>query len=82
VEAIDLYDKIHSGHCAKVKWGIGGIKRNLKRFMKRFNSTKHIFPQLFNAGCIMTNVLHRRHMDMNFEVKGMQHQMEQDIGCD
>jgi hypothetical protein len=50
--------------------------------MKRFDITKPRFPHLFHAGCIMNNFLHRRRMDMTFEVVGMQHQIEKDIGLD
>jgi hypothetical protein len=80
MEAVDLYNKMHAGHRVQVEWGIGGLKRKWKRFMKRFDSTKPRFPHLFQAGCIMTNFLHRRRIDMNLEVVGTQHQMEQDIG--
>jgi DDE superfamily endonuclease len=78
--AIDLYNRMHAGYRVRVEWGIGGLKRKWKRFMKRFDSTKPKFPHLFQAGCIMTNVLHRRRMEMNFEVMGNQSQAEQDIG--
>jgi hypothetical protein len=81
VEATDLYNKMHAGHRVKVEWAMGGLKRKWRRFMKRFDSTKPRFPHLFHAGCINTNLLRRRRMDMNFGVTGMQQQMAQDIGC-
>jgi len=38
--------------------------------MKRFDSTKEKYPYLFKAGCILTNFIHRRRMDMAYEVVG------------
>jgi hypothetical protein len=34
------------------------------------------FPQLFQAGCIMTNFLHRRRMEMNFEILGQGNEID------
>jgi hypothetical protein len=82
VGAIDLYNKMHAGYRVRVEWGIGGLKRKWKRFMKRFDSTKPRFPHLFQADCIMTNFLPRRRMEINFEVTGVQAQVAQDIGWD
>ena len=38
--------------------------------MKRFGNTKEKFPQLFTAGCILTNFIYRRRMDMQYIVVG------------
>jgi hypothetical protein len=62
---------------AFVELGIG-TKRKWKMFMKRVDSTKPKFPHPFQARCIVTNVLHRRRIEMNFEVIG--NQTEQDMG--
>jgi hypothetical protein len=70
IEAVDIYNRMHAGFRIRVEWGIGGWKRKWKRFIKRFDSTKPKFPHLFQAGCIMTNFLHRRRMEMNFEILG------------
>jgi DDE superfamily endonuclease len=70
MEAVDIYNRMHVGFRVRVEWGIGGLKRKWKRFIKRFDSTKPKFPHLFQAGCIMTNFLHRRRMEMNFEILG------------
>jgi hypothetical protein len=82
VEPTDLYNKMNAGHRVKVEWAKGGLKRKWRRFMKRFDSTKPRFTHLFHAGCINTNLLRRRRMDMNFGVTGMQQQMAQDIRWD
>jgi hypothetical protein len=47
--------------------------------MKLFDSTKPKFPLLVQAGCIMTNFIHRRRMEMIFEVMENQIQTDQDI---
>jgi DDE superfamily endonuclease len=68
LKAVDLYNRMHAGFRVRVEWGIGGLKRKWKRFMKRFDGTKQKFPQLFQAGCILTNFFQRHRMEMNFEV--------------
>jgi hypothetical protein len=45
--AIDLYNKMHAGNRVKVEWGIGGLKRNWKRFLKSFDSTSPDFHTYF-----------------------------------
>ena len=64
------YNKMHAGLRVRVEWGIGGLKRKFKRLMKRFDNTKETFPHLFVAGCILTNFIHRRRMDMQFVIVG------------
>ena len=70
LEAVHQYNRMHAGLRIRVEWGIGGLKRKWKRFMKRFDSTKEKYPYLFKAGCILTNFIHRRRMDMAYEVVG------------
>jgi hypothetical protein len=55
MEAVDMYNRMHAGFRFRVEWGIGGLKRKWKRFMKRFDSKQPKFPHLFQAGCVMTN---------------------------
>jgi hypothetical protein len=38
--------------------------------MKRFNSTKLIYSHLFQVATLLINFLHRRHMDLTYEVIG------------
>ncbi len=42
------YNKKHVGYKVKVKWGIGGFKRNWQKLMKTFNYTISKFNQLFH----------------------------------
>jgi hypothetical protein len=51
-----------------VEWGIGGSKRKWRRFMKRFDSTKPKYSHFFKFGTLLTNFLHRRRMDLTYEV--------------
>ena len=68
--AIHQYNKMHAGLRVRVEWGIGGLKRKFKRLMKRFDNTKEKFSHLFVAGCILTNFIHRRRMDMQCIIIG------------
>jgi hypothetical protein len=51
-----------------VEWGIGGLKRKWRRFMKRFDRTKPRYSYLFNFGASFTNFLHKKRMDLTYKV--------------
>jgi hypothetical protein len=53
-----------------VEWGIGGLKRKWRRFMKRFDSTKSVYSHLFKFGALLINILHKRRMDLTYKVIG------------
>jgi hypothetical protein len=38
---------MHVGFKVQAKWGIGGLKREWKRFMKKFDSTKPHYTHHF-----------------------------------
>ncbi len=38
--------------------------------MKRFDSTKPKYAQSFQVATLLTNFLHKRHMDLTYEVVG------------
>jgi len=59
---------MHAGYRVQVEWGIGGLKRKWKRLMKRFDNTKPRYSHLFKFGTLFTNFLHRRNMDLTYEV--------------
>ncbi|KAL3700924.1 hypothetical protein R1sor_018946 [Riccia sorocarpa] len=79
---INQFNKMHAGFRVRVEWGIGGLKGKWRRLMKRFDCTKQKFPYLFKSACIMTNFLHRRRMDMQFECIGEQRENAEDFGWD
>jgi hypothetical protein len=56
-----------------VEWGIRGLKRKWRRFMKRFDNTKPRYPHLFKFEALFINFLHKRRMDLTYEVIGDHH---------
>ncbi len=50
--------------------GIGGLKKKWKCLMKRFNSTQPKFTHIFQVTTILTSFLHKRCMDLMYEVVG------------
>ena len=55
---------MHAGRRVRVEWGIGGLKRKLKRLMKQFDSTKPKFALIFRSARLLTNFIHRRRQNM------------------
>jgi hypothetical protein len=55
-----------------VEWSIGELKRKWRHFMKRFDSTKPKYAHLFKDVALLTNFLHKRHMDLTYKVVGDQ----------
>jgi len=53
-----------------VEWGIGGLKRKWRRFMKRFDNRKPRYSHLFKFGALFTNFLHKTRMDLTYKVIG------------
>jgi len=53
-----------------VEWGIGGLKRKWRCFMKRFDSTKPKYAHLFQATTLLIIFLQRIYMDFTYEVVG------------
>ncbi len=51
----------------RCRWN-GGLKRKWRRFMKKFDSTKLRYSHLFKSRALLTNFLHRRRMDLTYEV--------------
>ncbi len=70
MDAVHAYNKMHVGYMVQVEWGIGGLKRKWKRLMKRFDSTKPRYSRLFKYGTLLINFMHRRRMDLTYEVIG------------
>ena len=70
LEAVLQFNKMHTGLRVRVEWGIGGLKRKFKRLMKSFDNTKEKFPELFLAGCFLTNFIQSRRMDMRCIIVG------------
>lgn len=68
--AIHQFNMMHAGLSVRVECGIGGLKRKFKRLMKRFDNTKEKSPHFFIAGCILTNFVHCRRMDIQYIVVG------------
>jgi hypothetical protein len=56
----------------QVEWGINGVRRKWKCLMKRLNSTKPKYVDFFQAIIMFTNFLHKRCMDLTYEVVGDQ----------
>jgi hypothetical protein len=56
----------------QVQWGISGVKRKWKCFMKRINSRKPRYVGFFQAIIIFTNFLHKRCMELTYEAVGDQ----------
>ncbi len=70
MDIVHAYNKMHVGYLVHVEWGIGGLKRKWKRLMKRFDSTKSRYSHLFKSGTLLINFLHRKNMDLTYEVIG------------
>jgi hypothetical protein len=51
-----------------MEWGINGLKRKWRCFMKRFNSTIPKYMHFFQIIILFTNFPHRRWMDLTNEV--------------
>jgi len=69
---VQAYNKIHVRFRVQVEWGIGGLKRKWKLFMKRFDSTKAKYLHLFWVIVLLIKFLHMRCMNLTFEVIGDQ----------
>ena len=69
---------MHAGRRIKVEWGIGGLKRKFKRFSKTFDNRRPRFKHLFITGCILTNFIHRRRMDMRMSDMGQNARQNED----
>jgi hypothetical protein len=61
---------MHVGFKVQVEWGIGGLKRKWRHFMKKFDSTKPKYEHLFQALAFLTNFLHKKRMDLTYAVVG------------
>ncbi len=59
---------MHVGFKVQVEWGIGGLKRKWRHFMKKFDSTKPKYAHLFPTIVLLIYFLHGRHMDLTYEV--------------
>jgi hypothetical protein len=61
---------MHTTKCmlvTKCRWN-GGLKRKWRRLMKRFDSTKPKYSHLFKSRTLLNNFLHRRRMNLTYEV--------------
>jgi hypothetical protein len=70
--AMRTYNKMHVGFKVQVEWGIGGLKRKWRHLMKTFYSTKLKYAHLFRAATLLINFLHKRRMDLTYDVVGDQ----------
>ncbi len=68
MDIVHAYNKMHVGYLVHVEWGIGGLKRKWRRLMKNFDSTKPKCSHLFKSGTLLTNFLHKRRMELTYEV--------------
>jgi hypothetical protein len=66
------YNKMHASFKVQVEWGIGGLKRKWRHLMKTFYSTKLKYAHLFRAATLLINFLHKRRMDLTYDVVGDQ----------
>jgi hypothetical protein len=71
-DVVQTYNKMHVGFKVQVEWGISGVKRKWRCFMKRFDSTQSKFTHLFQIAITFVNFLQRRRMDLAYEVIGEQ----------
>jgi hypothetical protein len=71
-DVVQTYNKMHVGFKVQMEWGISGVKRKWRHFMKRFDYTQSTFTHLFQVVVIFINFLQRRHMDLAYEVVGDQ----------
>jgi hypothetical protein len=53
LHVVHAYHKMHVGYEVQMEWGIGGLKRKWKRFMKHFNFTKPKYNHLFKTTTIL-----------------------------
>ncbi len=67
---MQTYNKMHANFKVQVEWGMGGLKRKWRCLIKRFDSTKPKYAHLFQIAIVLTNFLHRKHMDLTYEVVG------------
>jgi hypothetical protein len=68
MDAMHPYNKMHAGYMVQVEQGIGGLEKKRKRLMKRFDNTKPRYSHLFKFGTLLINFMHRRRMDLTYEV--------------
>jgi hypothetical protein len=68
MDAMHAYNKMHASYRVQVEWGIGGLKRKWRRLMKKIDNKKPRCSHLFKYGTLFTNFLHRRRMDITYEV--------------
>jgi len=59
---------MHASYKVQVEWGIGRLERKWRRLMKRFDNTKPRYSHFFKSRTLLTNFLHRRVMDLTYEV--------------
>jgi hypothetical protein len=71
-DVVQTYNKMHVGFKVQMEWGISGVKRKWRHFMKGFDYTQSTFTHLFQVVVIFINFLQRRHMDLAYEVVGDQ----------
>ncbi len=62
----------HSTKCMQVESGVQWGKKKMEMLMKRLNLTKPKYVDFFQAIIMLTNFLHKRCMDLTYEVVGDQ----------
>jgi hypothetical protein len=67
---VQTYNKMHANFKVRMEWGIGGLKRKWRWFIKKFDSTKSKYVHLFQVAIVPTNFLHKKRMDLTYEVVG------------
>ena len=70
IESDDDYLPEHAGRRIKVEWGIGGLKMKWRILNGVFRARRVKYAVIMKACCILTNLLHRRRMDLNMEDLG------------
>ena len=61
-EVVDTWNKMHADYRIQVEWGIGGLKQQWRRLMKRFDNTRPQFRHFFDVAAKLTNFLYWRRM--------------------
>ncbi len=65
---MQTYNKMHVNFRVQVEWGIGELKRKWRCFIKRFDSTKPKCAHLFQVTIVLTNLRHKKRIDLTYEV--------------
>jgi hypothetical protein len=60
IHVVDAFNTMHTGHRVQMEWGIGGLKRKWRWFMKKYGLSHDKFPILFQVAAILTNFIQRR----------------------